>query len=90
MARPGSVAAHVNGDEGRDTWFCPSQRLEVAGYDARQVNDLVRRVAAELDAGRPAGLGAVVIWSDEIQDCDGPCGVARGPAPSGGGGSEPG
>jgi hypothetical protein len=51
----------VNGDEVRDTWFCPSQRLEVAGYDARQVDDLVRRVAAELDAGRPAGPGAVVI-----------------------------
>lgn len=61
MARPGSVAAHVNGDEVRDTWFCPSQRLEVVGYDARQVDDLVRRVAAELDAGRPAGPGAVVI-----------------------------
>ena len=57
VARPGSVAAHVNGNEVRDAWFCPSQRLEVAGYDARAAGDLVRRVAAELDAGRPAGPG---------------------------------
>ena len=29
--------------------------LNVTGYDAREVDDLVRRVAAELDAGHPAG-----------------------------------
>lgn len=44
----------MNGDQVRDTWFWPP-KLEVAGYDALEVNDLLRRAAAELDAGRPAG-----------------------------------
>lgn len=41
----------MNGDEVRDTWFLGSQR----GYDASEVDDLLDRVAAELDAGRPGG-----------------------------------
>jgi DivIVA domain-containing protein len=39
----------VNGDEVRDVRF-PS-----GSYDASQVDDLLRRIAVELDAGRPAG-----------------------------------
>ena len=40
----------MNGDEVRDARFLSSD-----GYDAGQVDDLLRRVAVELDAGRPAG-----------------------------------
>jgi DivIVA domain-containing protein len=40
----------VNGDEVRDARF-----LTGGGYDAGQVDDLLCRVAVELDAGRPAG-----------------------------------
>jgi DivIVA domain-containing protein len=40
----------VNGNEVRDARF-----LTGDGYDAAQVDDLLRRVAVELDAGRPAG-----------------------------------
>ena len=43
----------MNGGQVRDTWFCPAGK-EVPGYDARQVDDLLRRVAAELDAGGSA------------------------------------
>jgi DivIVA domain-containing protein len=42
----------VNGDEVRDTWFLPARR---EGYNESQVDDLLLRLAAELDAGRPAG-----------------------------------
>ena len=48
----------MNGGQVRDTLFCrqgPSGMLQVAGYHPRQVNDLRRRVAAELDAGGSAG-----------------------------------
>jgi DivIVA domain-containing protein len=41
----------VNGDEVRDVRFGTGSR----GYDASQVDDLLRRIAGELDAGRPAG-----------------------------------
>jgi len=41
----------VNGDEVRGVRFGPL----AGGYDASQVDDLLRRVAVELDAGRPAG-----------------------------------
>ena len=41
----------VNGDEVRNARFGPS----VGGYDAPQVDGLLRRIAVELDAGRPAG-----------------------------------
>ena len=61
-ARPGSDAPPVNGDEVRDTWFLRSSIWHVdgvgggfIGYAASEVDDLLRRVAAELDAGRPAG-----------------------------------
>ena len=46
----------MNGDQVRDTWFYLPPG-PVLGYDPRQVDDLLRRVAAELDAGcsaRPA------------------------------------
>ena len=54
-ARPGSNGPPVNGGQVRDKWFCRAGATGVAGYDARQVNDLCRRVAAELDAGGSAG-----------------------------------
>jgi len=44
----------VNGGQVRDTWFCPPGKWGVTGYDARQVDDLLCRVAAELDAGGSA------------------------------------
>jgi hypothetical protein len=46
----------VNGDAVRDTWFLRSSWLRsLTGYAAPEVDDLLGRVAAELDAGRPAG-----------------------------------
>jgi hypothetical protein len=54
VARLGSNALPVNGGQVRDTWFCPAGK-EVPGYDARQVDDLLHRVVAELDAGGSAG-----------------------------------
>ena len=54
MAKPGSNAPPVNGDQVRDTWFWWPVH-EIPGYNAPEVDDLVARVAAELDAGRPAG-----------------------------------
>jgi len=45
----------VNGVQVRNTWFCRAGATGVSGYDARQVNDLCRRLAAELDAGGSAG-----------------------------------
>ena len=51
----------MNGDEVRGVRFPrgggwrPARRsAAVAGYDASQVDDLLRRIAVELDAGRPA------------------------------------
>lgn len=44
----------MNGGQVRDTLFCVPGRRGVSGYDPRQVNDLCRRVAAELDAGGSA------------------------------------
>jgi DivIVA domain-containing protein len=49
-ARPVSYGPPVNGDEVLNTRF-----LTRGGYDASEVDALLRRVAAELDAGRPAG-----------------------------------
>lgn len=54
-ARPGSNAPPVNGDDVRDAVFCRAGKMEVAGYSVRQVDDLCRRIAAELDAGGSAG-----------------------------------
>lgn len=42
----------MNGDQIRETWFCPHRH--VTGYHAPQVDDLVRRVAGQLGAGRSA------------------------------------
>ncbi len=50
VTRTGGDGPAVNGDEIRYVRFPRS-----AGYDASQVKDLLNRVAAELDAGRPAG-----------------------------------
>jgi DivIVA domain-containing protein len=60
VARPGGNTASVNGDQVRDTWFCPPVRPDLSiargrGYRAGQVDELLRRVAAELDSARPAG-----------------------------------
>jgi len=46
----------VNGDVVRGTWFLRNSWLRGrAGYPTSEVDDLLRRVAAELDADRPAG-----------------------------------
>jgi hypothetical protein len=56
VAGSGSYVRPVNGDEVQDTWFLRSSLLRsITGYAAPEVNDLLRRVAAELDAGRSAG-----------------------------------
>jgi len=52
-AEPGSWASPVNGDEVRGTWFFSRESLW--GYDTSAVDDLLARVASELDAARPAG-----------------------------------
>jgi DivIVA domain-containing protein len=44
----------VNGDEIRNIRFQNTRDTGGFGYDASQVNDLLDRIAAELDAGRPA------------------------------------
>jgi hypothetical protein len=54
LARPDSNPPPVNGEQVRDTRFWLPPHSEIAGYDARQVDGLVHRVAAELDAGRSA------------------------------------
>jgi DivIVA domain-containing protein len=44
----------MNGDDVRDTWFFRGGGIRgLWGYDAAEVDGLLRRVAAELDAGRP-------------------------------------
>jgi hypothetical protein len=48
----GSVGPAVNGDEVRNIGLI---RFRGRGYDASEVNDLLLRIAAELDAGRSAG-----------------------------------
>src|SRR6516225_1315379 len=48
----GGDPAPVNGEEVRGTSF---RRRSAGGYSAIEVDDLLRRVAAELDAGQPAG-----------------------------------
>lgn len=50
MARPDSDDLPMNGDRVRDVRF---RRIGV--YDACEVDELLRRIAVELDAGRPAG-----------------------------------
>jgi hypothetical protein len=47
--------APVTGDEVRDMWFMHGGGGYADGYLASEVDGLLRRVAAELDAGRPAG-----------------------------------
>lgn len=44
----------MNGDEVRDTWFLRGGS-QYNGYDASEVDDLLLRVAAELDAGCSPG-----------------------------------
>jgi hypothetical protein len=50
-----SDALPVNGAQVRNTRILLTPHHEIAGYDTRQVDDLVLRIAAELDARRPAG-----------------------------------
>lgn len=45
----------MNGEQVRNTRILLVPHHGISGYDQRQVDDLVLRVAAELDAGRPAG-----------------------------------
>jgi hypothetical protein len=58
VVRRVSEAAPVTGDEVQDTWFLDGGSWwgpgRCSGYLTHQVNDLLRQVAAELDAGRPA------------------------------------
>jgi hypothetical protein len=58
VVRRTNQAAPMNGDEVRDTWFLDGGSWwgpgRCSGYRARPVNDLLRQVAVELDAGRPA------------------------------------
>ncbi len=49
VARPSSQAWPMTGDEVRDTTFMIARN----GYDVAQVDGLLRRVAAEIDADRP-------------------------------------
>ena len=49
MTGPGRYAWLVTGDQVRDTTF-----LTGGGYDVAEVDDLLGRVAVELDAGRSA------------------------------------
>ena len=44
----------MNGDQVRGTSFHPVGK-DNAGYRARDVDELIRRVVAELDAGRSVG-----------------------------------
>ena len=44
----------MNGGVVRNTWFCPAGYRGHVGYDARQVDDLLCRVVAQLDAGGSA------------------------------------
>jgi DivIVA domain-containing protein len=56
VARRSSYASPVNGEVMRDTWFLRSSWLRsTTGYAAPEVDDLLHRIAAELDTGRPAG-----------------------------------
>lgn len=61
----------MNGDEVRNVKFSSGT------YDASQVNDLLERIAAELDAGRPAGRS-----SRKRRSKSGSSGAAMTPAPS--------
>jgi DivIVA domain-containing protein len=55
VTRPGRYARPVTGDQVRDTTFPAWASFSGGlGYDAAEVDDLLRRVADELDAGRPA------------------------------------
>jgi hypothetical protein len=51
VARPGSHVRRMSGDQVRNTGFVWGFG---SGYDASQVDHLLHRLAAELDAGRPA------------------------------------
>jgi hypothetical protein len=55
VARPGSDDLPVSGEQVRNTRILLVPDHPKAGYDARQVDDLLLRVAAEMDAGSPAG-----------------------------------
>jgi DivIVA domain-containing protein len=77
----------VNGDQVRGTSFIVPKSNR-SGYDAAEVDDLLGRVAAELDAGHPAGpvietaaFPAPGEWSYDIDAVDWFFGqLARGPS----------
>ena len=52
---PGNYVPPMNGDEVRNTWFMHGGGGNVSNYLASDVDGLLCRVAAELDARRPAG-----------------------------------
>lgn len=51
----GNLGALVNGDEVRDTRFLSPTGRFTRGYGAAEVDELLGRIAAELDAGRQVG-----------------------------------
>ena len=88
VTRPGRYARPLTGDQVRDTTF-----LIGGGYDVTQVDDLLRRIAEELDAGRPAeplirsaafpwrrpgyDIGAVDWFLGQLLCCPGPAELAE-------------
>jgi DivIVA domain-containing protein len=75
--RLGSDARPVTGDEVRNITFLNAGGFGAAGvrgYDASDVDDLLGRVAAELDAGRPAGPlienATFQTWGKRLYDID--------------------
>jgi hypothetical protein len=63
-----SEAAPVTGDEVRDIWFMGSGQ----GYGRSEVADLLRRAAAEFDAGRPGGplIESAMFRRRSLKSCD--------------------
>jgi hypothetical protein len=91
---PRRYAWPVTGDQVRDATFYTKTSLTGGWvYDAAQVDDLLRRVADELDAGRPAGplirkaafgkrsygydIGAVDWFLGQLLFCPGPAELAE-------------
>jgi len=55
LVRPGNYGLPVNGDGVRDTTFIGPTGNLTRAYDVAEVDELLGRVAAELDAGRQVG-----------------------------------
>lgn len=69
-------AVPVSGDQVRDTWFW-QPRHEVEGYDAAEVDDLVRRVAAD---STPSGLPDRWLRTRRFERGNGERGMASTPS----------